>query len=108
VYLYSANPTGRMRDYVVVGHCCESGDLISCAPGEPETLATRALPEAVAGDLVVIGGAGAYCAGMSTKNYNSFPEAPEVLLQPGEQFRLVRRRQTLDQILQNETGPEGL
>jgi diaminopimelate decarboxylase len=45
---------------------------------------------------------------MSTKNYNSFPEAPEVLLQPGEQFRLVRRRQTLDQILQNGTGPEGL
>ena len=52
--------------------------------------------------------AGAYCAGMSTKNYNSFPEAPEVLLQAHGQFRLVRRRQTLDQILQNETGPEGL
>jgi diaminopimelate decarboxylase len=108
VHLYPTHPTGRVRDYVVVGHCCESGDLISCAPGEPETLATRALPEAVAGDLVVIGGAGAYCAGMSTKNYNSFPEAPEVLLQPREQFRLIRRRQTLEQILQNETGPEGL
>ena len=108
VHLYPTNPTGRVRDYVVVGHCCESGDLISCAPGEPETLATRALPEAAAGDLVVIGGAGAYCAGMSTKNYNSFPEAPEVLLQAPEKFRLVRRRQTLDQILQNEVGAEGL
>jgi diaminopimelate decarboxylase len=45
---------------------------------------------------------------MSTKNYNSFPEAPEVLLQAPEKFRLVRRRQTLDQILQNEVGAEGL
>ena len=108
VYLYPAQPTGRTREYVVVGHCCESGDLISCAPGEPETLAARALPEAVAGDLVVIGGAGAYCAGMSTKNYNSFPEAPEVLLQARGQFQLIRRRQTLEQILQNETSPTGL
>ena len=106
VHLYPANPTGRSRDYVVVGHCCESGDLISCAPGEPETIATRILPEAAAGDLVVLGGAGAYCAGMSTKNYNSFPEAPEVLLQAGDQFRLLRRRQTLEQILQNETAAD--
>lgn len=106
VHLYPTSPTGRVRDYVVVGHCCESGDLISCAPGEPETLATRVLPEAAPGDLVVIGGAGAYCAGMSTKNYNSFPEAPEVLLQPGEKLRLIRRRQTLEQILQNETAAD--
>ena len=108
VHLYPAQPTGRVRDYVVVGHCCESGDLISCAPGEPETLATRALPEAVAGDLCVIGGAGAYCAGMSTKNYNSFPEAPEVLLRRDGRFSLIRRRQTLEQIFQNETSAEGL
>ena len=26
------------RKYVVVGHCCESGDLFSCQPGEPEAL----------------------------------------------------------------------
>ena len=106
VHLYPLSPTGRLCDYVVVGHCCESGDLISCAPGEPETLATRTLPEASAGDLVVIGGAGAYCAGMSTKNYNSFPEAPEVLLQAGEKFRVIRRRQTLAQIFQNETAAD--
>jgi diaminopimelate decarboxylase len=28
--------TGEGRDYVVVGHCCESGDLFSCGVGEPE------------------------------------------------------------------------
>ena len=102
VYLYPSKPTAKSIDYVVVGHCCESGDLISCAPGEPETLATRQLPEAQSGDLCVIGGAGAYCAGMSTKNYNSFPEAPEVLLQVNGSARLIRRRQSLEQILQNE------
>jgi diaminopimelate decarboxylase len=102
VYLYPAKAAGKKVDYVVVGHCCESGDLISCAPGEPETLATRQLPEAQAGDLCVIGGAGAYCAGMSTKNYNSFPEAPEVLLMTNGTARLIRRRQSLEQILQNE------
>ena len=102
VHLYPSKPTAKSADYVVVGHCCESGDLISCAPGEPETLATRQLPEAQPGDLCVIGGAGAYCAGMSTKNYNSFPEAPEVLLQANGSTRLIRRRQSLEQILQNE------
>lgn len=102
VHLYPSQPTQAKADYVVVGHCCESGDLISCAPGEPETLAARQLPEAHAGDLCVIGGAGAYCAGMSTKNYNSFPEAPEVLLLANGTTRLIRRRQSLDQILQNE------
>ena len=108
VHLYPAKATGASRDYVIVGHCCESGDLISCAPGEPETLATRSLPEAAAGDLCVIGGAGAYCAGMSTKNYNSFPEAPEVLLRRDGKFSLIRRRQSLEQILQNEQPAEGL
>ena len=94
--------TGRTRDYVVVGHCCESGDLVTCAPGEPETIAARTLPETAVGDLLVIEGAGAYCAAMSTKNYNSFPEAPEVLLKADGSLRLIRRRQSLDQILQNE------
>jgi hypothetical protein len=76
-------------------------------PGEPETLATRDLPEARPGDPCVIGGAGAYCAGMSTKNYNSFPEAPEVLLRRDGSVALIRRRQSLEQILQNELPLEG-
>jgi diaminopimelate decarboxylase len=52
----------------------------------------------------VIGGAGAYCAGMSTKNYNSFPEAPEVLIKANGSIKLIRRRQTLSQIIENEIG----
>lgn len=90
------------QPYVIVGHCCESGDLLTTAAGEPETLAPRLLAPASIGDLCVIEGAGAYCAAMSTKNYNSFPEAPEVMLHADGTFRLIRRRQTLDQILANE------
>jgi diaminopimelate decarboxylase len=39
---------------------------------------------------------------MPAKNYNSFPEAPEVLLQTDGQLRLIRKRQTLEQVLANE------
>jgi diaminopimelate decarboxylase len=94
----------RRRAFVVVGHCCESGDLLTCAPGAPETVAERELPADVrAGDLVLVGGVGAYCSSMSAKNYNSYPEAAEVLLlEDGATARLIRRRQTLEQITQNE------
>jgi diaminopimelate decarboxylase len=90
------------RDYVVVGHCCESGDILTPEPGNPEGLQPRTLLEPKVGDLLVIGGAGAYCAGMSAKNYNSFPEAPEILLTSKGDFRLLRQRQTLDQMIANE------
>jgi len=90
------------KKYLVVGHCCESGDLLTPAPGQPETLGPRLLAAAQIGDVCVIEGAGAYCAGMSAKNYNSFPEAPEVLLEEKGKLRLIRQRQTLEQIVQNE------
>ena len=89
-------------EYVVVGHCCESGDLLTPAPDEPETIAERLMGDVSIGDYVVIEGSGAYCAGMSSKNYNSFPEAPEVMKRVGGDFALIRRKQTLDQILVNE------
>ncbi len=51
---------------------------------------------------VVWGGAGAYCSAMSTSNYDSCPQAPEVMLELDGSLRLLRRRQTLDQIWANE------
>ena len=89
-------------DYIVVGHCCESGDLFSCAPGDPEGLQQRKLKKLAIGDLVTIEGAGAYCAGMSTKNYNSFPEAPEVIVDVNGKPHLIRKRQPVEQIYANE------
>jgi len=97
-----------MAEYLVVGHCCESGDVLTPAPDDPEGLEPRLLTEARVGDAVVIGGAGAYCAGMASKNYNSFPEAAEVLIDRAGNTHLVRKRQTLDQVLANEVVPEFL
>jgi len=94
---------------VVVGHCCESGDLMTPKPGEPEDLDERILRTAAIGDIAVMDGSGAYCAGMSTKNYNSFPEAPEVLVDLEGQPHLIRKRQTLKQIYENECDvPSGV
>jgi diaminopimelate decarboxylase len=87
---------------VFVGPCCESGDILTPAPGDPEALAPRRVPRPQPGDLVVVGGAGAYCAAMSTINYNSYPQAPEVMLEPDGSLRLLRRRQTLSQVWTNE------
>lgn len=69
--------------YVVVGHCCESGDILTPAPGDPEAIAERSLQKAEIGDLMVIEGVGAYCAAMSAREYCSFPMAAEVLKQAG-------------------------
>src|SRR6266571_440739 len=94
---------GRATARVVfVGPCCESGDVLTPAPGDPEALAPREVPRPEFGDLVVVGGAGAYCAAMCTGNYNSYPLAPEVLRELDGSLRLVRRRQSLEQMLANE------
>eukprot|EP00184_Porphyridium_aerugineum_P002616 CAMPEP_0184693308 /NCGR_PEP_ID=MMETSP0313-20130426/1558_1 /TAXON_ID=2792 /ORGANISM="Porphyridium aerugineum, Strain SAG 1380-2" /LENGTH=496 /DNA_ID=CAMNT_0027151353 /DNA_START=54 /DNA_END=1544 /DNA_ORIENTATION=+ len=96
--------SGQTSNYVVVGHCCESGDLITCAPGEPETLDDRPMNKAHIGDVCVVEGVGAYCAGMSSKNYNSFPEAPEAMLDKQGNVILIRKKQEPEQIWQNEVA----
>lgn len=98
-----------MESAVVVGHCCESGDLMTPESGEPESLDERYLRKADIGDILVMDGSGAYCSGMSTKNYNSFPEAAEVLVDASGEVHVVRNRQTLEQIYSNEvTAPESI
>ena len=52
------------------------------------------------GDLIVVGGAGAYGFVMSS-NYNTQPLLPEVIVE-GDQCILSRRRQTLEDILSEE------
>ena len=106
IVVVPAEAEARGQDeYLVAGHCCESGDILTPAPDNPEELATRLLTEAKIGDAVFIGGCGAYCAGMAAKNYNSFPEAPEILLDDNGELHLLRQRQTLEQLLANESLP---
>lgn len=105
IEILQKTPSGAELETLVVGHCCESGDILTPAPGDPEALAPRKLPVAQPGDYCLIGGTGAYCAAMPAKNYNSFPEAPEVLRRTDGTWVCIRKRQTLDQIMINEIDP---
>ena len=100
--VFPKNDTGRKISYIVVGHDCESGDLLTPAPGQPERLQPRELAGAAIGALCVIDGTGAYCAAMAAVNYNSFSRAPEVLLREDGSFALIRKRQTLDGVVEDE------
>jgi diaminopimelate decarboxylase len=83
---------GKQRIVDVVGPICESGDFFAhdreLAPVEP-------------GDLIAILDAGAY--GMAeSSNYNTRLRPPEVLVE-GAQARLIRRRETMADLLAPET-----
>lgn len=87
---------------IVVGHCCESGDILTPAPGDAEALQPRLLHKGNIDDYLVIEGTGAYCAGMCTPGYNSFPASPEVLVQNDGHPRLIRHKQTLQSLWEGE------
>jgi diaminopimelate decarboxylase len=89
---------GPEQDVIVAGPVCESGDVLTQENEEP---VARRLPMPRVGDLIVVGGAGGYGFVMSS-NYNTQPLLPEVMVD-GDKFTLTRRRQTLDDILQEET-----
>ncbi|HSW05383.1 diaminopimelate decarboxylase, partial [Aquabacterium sp.] len=86
---------------VVAGPLCESGDVFT--QGEGGVVLSRELPRAQVGDLLVFHDAGAYGASMSS-NYNSRPLTAEVLVD-GDRTRLIRRRQTVGELLALESGP---
>ena len=79
--------TGGEQSWEIVGPVCESGDFL----GHDRPLALQA------GDLLAIMSAGAYGMAMSS-NYNTRPRAAEVLVD-GDQVHLVRRRETIEQLL---------
>lgn len=89
------------RPRVVAGPLCESADVFT--QDKSGTLVPRELPDLESGDLLCIHDAGAYGASMSS-NYNSQPLAAEVLVDHGV-ARLVRRRQTIDEMLALELEP---
>lgn len=74
------NNSKKTKEYVVVGHNCESGDIFTPRSGNPEEIETRELKEANIDDEVRIYDVGAYCASMRAKGYNSFPDAIEVMV----------------------------
>lgn len=72
----------------IVGPVCESSDVFG---------RDRHMPPLEPGDFVAVLDAGAYGSAMAS-NYNRRPLPPEVLIDGG-QWRVVRRRQTIDEML---------
>jgi diaminopimelate decarboxylase len=81
----------RLEPADVVGPICESGDFLAL---------DRGLPEVARDDLICIFSAGAYGFSMSS-NYNTRPRPAEVLVE-GSAARVIRRRETLDDLLRLE------
>ena len=102
ISIFSQRDNKEVCKYIVTGHCCESGDILTPAINDPEGLSPRTMSKAEIGDLCVIDGSGAYCSSMSTSNYNSYPTIAEVLLKTDGSLRLMRRRQSLEQVIENE------
>jgi diaminopimelate decarboxylase len=75
----------------VVGPVCESGDFFA---------KDRRLPPLARDDLLAVFSAGAYGMSMSS-NYNSRPRAAEVLVE-GSRHRLIRRRESLEDLIRCE------
>lgn len=94
------NGTYPLSECVVVGRCCESGD--SQTIDDHGHVVPRRLAVSRPGDYVIIGGAGAYCSSMSLINYNSYLQAPEVLLHADGALSLIRKQQTFEQMVANE------
>lgn len=81
----------------VVGPICESGDFLA---------RDRGLPMSSPGDYLAVMSAGAYGFSMSS-NYNSRRRAPEVLV-TGEDYFVIRRRETWEDLVGPETLPDSL
>ncbi len=81
----------------VVGPICETGDFLA---------RDRELREALPGELLAFGAAGAYGFAMAS-NYNSRPRAAEVLVKGGD-FSVIRRRETYEDLVGPESIPEFL
>jgi diaminopimelate decarboxylase len=86
----ASNPTGKDRFYTVVGYICET-----------DTFAwDRKVNEIREGDILVFKNAGAYAFSMAS-NYNSRFRPAEVAIYKGN-AQLIRRRETLEDLLQNQ------
>lgn len=90
---YSAEIANRLasggeREVAIAGKYCESGDILIERIG---------LPPVAPGDLLAIPAAGAYCLSMAS-NYNMALKPAVVLVNDGS-ARLIRRRETYDDLL---------
>jgi diaminopimelate decarboxylase len=79
------------KTVTVSGKYCEAGDVL---------IKETKLPELKAGDILAVAGSGAYCVPMSS-NYNAAFRPAVVFVRDGKP-RLVRRRETLDDLTRRD------
>ena len=89
-----SNPEGKQRFYSVVGYICETDTFAS----------NRRISEITEGDILAFDNAGAYCYSMAS-NYNSRYRPAEVLVKEGK-AHLIRKRETMDDLLRNQIALE--
>jgi diaminopimelate decarboxylase len=75
----------------IVGPVCESGDFLA---------RDREIANVMPGDLLAVCTAGAY-AFVAASNYNSRPRSPEILVED-DRFRIVRKRETYEDLIRGE------
>ena len=92
----SVTQGSEKNTYDIVGPVCETGDFL----GKERSLSARE------GDLLAVMGAGAYSFSMAS-NYNTRPRAAEVLVH-GSHTHIIRQRETLSSLWQDEQIPEAL
>jgi diaminopimelate decarboxylase len=103
IIVISKNPL-TLEKYVVVGHNCESSDLLTPSIDNAETPEPRLLARANIGDAVVLEGVGAYCSSMRLIGYNSFPTPNEIMIMESGEIRLINRQQTVEDLTSSETA----
>ncbi len=81
----------EMGKVTIAGKFCESGDIL---------VKDVALPPVLPGDIIAIPGCGAYCIPMAS-NYNASLKPAIVLVKEGK-ARLIRRRETLDDLTRHD------
>ena len=90
---FLASDPDRSPDGIVTiaGKYCESTDIL---------ISDIAMPTLKSGDVLAVPAAGAYCLAMAS-NYNGMPR-PEVLMLRDGEARVMRRRETLDDLVAAE------
>jgi len=91
IYRKDNRPSMKEEKVTIVGNICETGDIIA---------KDRMMPEIFEDDILGILDAGAYGYSMSS-TYNNRLRPAEVLIESGGNVRLIRRRDTLDDIVRN-------
>ncbi|HUJ75752.1 MAG TPA: diaminopimelate decarboxylase [bacterium] len=100
--LNASQVSGPERSVVVAGNVCESGDVFTQGA---QGLEEQALSAPQVGQLLAICDVGAYGMALSSQ-YNLRPRPPEVLVRQG-QARLIRRRETYEDLLRPFAVEEG-